>query len=369
VRVFPFGVGNDVNTWLLDTLAEENKGQREYVKPNEDMEVKISNFASKISSPVLADVKVRIDGAEIHDLHPSNAADVFAGTQLSILGRYDKPGSHQLVIEGTVNGEKRTYEYTVNFVAKDSSKAYLPRMWAVRRVGFLMDQINLKGFNEELKNEIVRLGTQFGIVTPYTSFLVVEDNPRPMPRAGEPMPEDSNRGGRAIGDGDDSGGGGGSRPAAPSEQKGGDSVGRSKANAERRDAETGAEGEEANKDAGKSVADRAKKLGMKSRAEEKLAKLKEEGYSDAAAAAEAENVIKTVGTRSFVWSDGIWLESDLTNAELFGAEVVEFGSDRYFEISEDAGASKVMALGTEVIFRHGKTTIRVVAKAEVEKKD
>jgi Ca-activated chloride channel family protein len=369
VRIFPFGVGNDVNTWLLDTLAEENKGQREYVKPKEDMEVKISNFANKISSPVLADVKVRIDGAEIHDLQPQATGDVFAGAQLSILGRYDKPGSHQLILEGTVNGEKRAFEYTINLASKDTAKAYLPRMWAVRRVGYLMDQINLKGFNEELKNEIVRLGTQFGIVTPYTSFLVVEDETRPMPRPGANMPEDANREGRAIGEGDDSGGGGGSKPAAPADQKGDDAVLGSKANSDRRETRTAGDAEEADKDAGKSVAERAKKAGLRSRVEEKLAKLKEEGHSETAAATEAEDVIKTVGTRSFVWSDGIWLESDLTNGELFGAEVVEFGSDRYFEISEDVAAAKVLALGNEVIFRFGKKTIRVVEKAEEEKKE
>ncbi len=358
VRMFPFGVGNDVNTWLLDTLAEENKGQREYVKPKEDMEVKVSNFAAKIAAPVLADVKLRIDGAEMHDLHPQIPGDVFAGTQLSVLGRFDKPGKHTLLLEGTVNGEKRAFEYSVELAAADTGKAYLPRMWAVRRVGYLMDQINLKGENEELKKEIIRLGTQFGIVTPYTSFLVVEDNP--VPAAGRPMPEDMRREGRALGGGS----GTGRAPAPAEEQKGEDAVEASKANADRRANDNANELEDAEKDQAESVANRAKKLGMRSRADDKLAKLKEKGYSDSAASAEAANVIKTVGTRSFVWSDGIWLESDLTNAELFGAEVVEYLSERYFEIAEDAKAARVLALGNEVIFRHGKNTIRIVDKSE-----
>jgi Ca-activated chloride channel family protein len=372
VRVFPFGVGNDVNTWLLDTLAEDNKGQREYVKPKEDMEVKVSNFANKIASPVLANVTVTIDGAELHDLHPQMAGDVFAGTQLSILGRFDKPGKHQLVIKGDVSGEKRAFEYTIDLAAKDAGKAYLPRMWAVRRVGYLMDQINLKGANEELKAEIVRLGTQFGIVTPYTSFLVVEDNPQPLPRPGSAIPPGRRNEGRALGGGDDSGGGsgGGRAPAAPEDQKGGDAVKRSKSNSDRRDADSNAEVEEAEKDAADSVAERAKRAGLRSRADDKRKKLKEEGWSGKAADNAAAEIIKTIGTRSFVWSDGIWLESDLTNAELFGAEVVEYMSDRYFEVSEDAAAAKILALGNEVIFRHGKKTIRIVDKtgeAEGEK--
>ncbi|MEZ5992757.1 MAG: VIT and VWA domain-containing protein [Planctomycetota bacterium] len=362
VRMFPFGVGNDVNTWLLDTLAEENKGQREYVKPKEDMEVKVSNFANKIASPVLADVTLKIDGAEVHDLHPQIPGDVFAGTQLSVLGRFDKPGKHQLLLEGTVNGEKRVYEYSIDLTDKDTGKAYLPRMWAVRRVGYLMDQINMKGFNQELKDEVVRLGTQFGIVTPYTSFLVVEDTP--VPPAGDPMPEEARRDGNALGGGAGGRGWGNEAPAAPEDQKGDDAVSRSKSNSDRREAGSSADAEEAEKDASDSVTERAKRAGLRSRAEGKKSKLKEQGYSDKAAAEAAADVVKTVGTRSFVWSDGIWLESDLTNGELFGAEVVEYLSERYFELAEDKQVAKLLALGNEVIFRHGKSSIRIVDRTE-----
>ena len=369
VRVFPFGVGNDVNTWLLDTLAEENKGQREYVKPKEDMEVKVSNFANKIASPVLANVKLTIDGAELHDLHPQVPGDVFAGTQLSVLGRFDKPGKHQLVLSGDVNGEKRAFEYTIELTPKDASKAYLPRMWAVRRVGFLMDQMNMKGFTQEVKDEIVRLGTQFGIVTPYTSFLVIEDNPMPSP--GAAMPEGRRSSDPALGGGKGGRNWDGEAPAAPKDQQGDDAVKKSKSNADRRESASGEEAKAAEKDATDSVAERARRNGLSSRADGKAKKLKEAGYSDKAANEAANEIVKTIGTRSFVWSDGIWLESDLTNGELFGAEVVEYLSDRYFEIAENATAGKILALGNEVIFRHGKTTFRIVdnSKQAEEKPD
>ncbi|MCC7510623.1 MAG: VWA domain-containing protein [Planctomycetes bacterium] len=364
VRIFPFGVGYDVNTWLLDTLAEENKGQREYVKPKEDMEVKVSNFANKIASPVLSDVKMRIDGAEIHDLHPQVPGDVFAGTQLSVLGRFDKPGKHQLILEGTVNGTKRAYEYTIEFKESDNAKAYLPRMWAVRRVGYLMDQINLKGQNKEVVEEIVRLGTKFGIVTPYTSFLVVEDTP--PPRAGQPMPENRPRGGRAVG-GDDSGDGAGSgarAPAPPQDQTGKDAVERSKSNAERRDSDNAQDGKAAEGEEANAAAKRARDSGYSSRADKRKEELKKKGMDDEQAAKESSNIVKTIGTRSFVWSDGIWLESDLTNGELFGAETVEYMSEDWFALARgNDNVSKILALGNEVVLRVGKKTIRVVDKS------
>lgn len=357
VRVFPFGVGFDVNTWLIDTLAEENRGQREYVKPEEDIEIKVSNFANKIASPVLSDVKLSIGGAEIHDLHPQVPGDVFAGTQLSILGRFDKPGKHQLVLEGSVNGEKRAFEYNIEFVANDSAKGYLPRMWAVRRVGYLMDQITLKGANKELEEEIVRLGTKFGIVTPYTSFLVVEDAPSPDPTN---RPRDGRAVGSATGLGGGVGGGGG-RPAAPEAQGGEDAVRRSDRSGARReagsaDAANAGDAEEANE-----VARRGSDAGLTSRLERRREELRKQGMSPEEAAKEAANIVRTIGTRSFVWDDGAWVESDLTYGELEDATKVEYMSDEWFKLAQDNAVAKVLAIGEQVALRVGDKTIRVVA--------
>jgi Ca-activated chloride channel family protein len=367
VRLFPFGVGHDVNTWLLDTLAEENKGQREYVKPKEDMEIKVSNFANKIASPVLSDVKLRIDGAELHDLHPQVPGDVFAGTQLSVLGRFDKPGKHQLVLEGTVNGEKRAFEYSVEFKAADTTKAYLPRMWAVRRVGYLMDQINLKGANKELEAEIVRLGTKFGIVTPYTSFLVVEDT-APV-RPGRPLPEGRRGDDNAFGGGEGRGGRAGA-PAAPQDQSGAGAVDKSKANADRREAESADDAEQVEKKAKDDLAARARKQGETARRDQRVGALKEAGMSDEQAKEEAANVVKTIGTRSFIWSDGVWMESDLKNGEIADSTAVEYMSEQWFELSRKGGdAAKILALGSEVVFRIDGKTIRIAEPKEEEPKE
>ena len=360
VRLFTWGVGFDVNTWLLDSMAENGRGQREYVKPKEDMEVKVSNFANKIAAPVLSDVKLKIDGAEIHDLHPQVPGDLFAGSQLAVLGRYDKPGKRQLLLEGTVNGEKRAFEYSVELVQRDAGKAYLPRMWAVRRVGYLMDQVNLKGHNDELVKEIVKLGTQFGIVTPYTSFLIVEDTVVAQP--GQPMPRDRR--------GSDPWGGGGAgrqapAPSAPERQTGRDAVAKSDANSERRDSGTADDADKAGAGEGESLRGEYKARGYRTKVEERRKELERSGMDKETAAREAAQVVKTVGTRTFVWNEGVWIESDLTNAELFGAETVEYLADKYFEIARASdNDAKILALGAQVILRHGGKTIRIVEKVE-----
>ena len=183
VRLFTFGVGNDVNTALLDTLAEENRGDRAYVAPGENIEQKVSSFYSKISHPVLSDVKIEISGVDAYDIFPRRVPDIFRGSQLAMAGRFRKAGAARVVVTGGVNGKSRSYTYQTAFTASDAGREYLPRLWAVRKVGYLLDEIRLRGSKPELRKEVVRLSKRYGIMTPYTAYLVLEGEPPVRPGA------------------------------------------------------------------------------------------------------------------------------------------------------------------------------------------
>ncbi|MFP4056244.1 MAG: VIT domain-containing protein [Candidatus Brocadiia bacterium] len=178
-RLFVFGVGYDVNTKLLDQLAEDNGGTPDYVTPKEDIEVKVSSFYQKVSSPVLSDVELSIPGLATHDVYPKAMPDLFRGMQLMVLGRFEGGGHKAVKLTGTVGGAKREFVYEARF-AETASHGFLPRLWATRKVAYLLDEIRLHGKSDELVDEVVRLGKRYGIMTPYTSFLVVEDAERPQ---------------------------------------------------------------------------------------------------------------------------------------------------------------------------------------------
>ncbi|MHC4942718.1 MAG: VIT and vWA domain-containing protein [Planctomycetota bacterium] len=185
-RLFAFGVGYDVNTHLLDRLAQENRGDRIYVSPEESIEVKVSAFYDKISCPVLSDIKLAIDQVETYDLYPIEVPDLFRGSQLVIYGRYKGSGHAAIRVKGAMQGERSTFVYEANFPLLQESHSQIPRLWATSKIGYLLDQLRLKGIDvtsgqkpqgsdRELMDEIVTLATEFGIVTPYTAMLVLED--------------------------------------------------------------------------------------------------------------------------------------------------------------------------------------------------
>jgi Ca-activated chloride channel family protein len=177
-RVFCFGIGLDVNTHLLDKIAEETRAANQYVLPEEDIEVKVSSFFSKIKEPVLANPTLQFTGGiRASSLYPSPLPDLFKGEQLVVVGRYSGQGNSAVVIEGAVNGETKKFTQEVNFSA-DAGNDFIPRLWATRRVGYLLDEIRLHGENAELRDEVTDLARKYGIVTPYTAYLIVEDEAR-----------------------------------------------------------------------------------------------------------------------------------------------------------------------------------------------
>ncbi len=175
-RVFVFGVGEDVNTHLLDMIAGQNGGMPQYVLPDEDIEVKVSSLVDKMSNPVLASVRVEVDKLRTTMIHPTALPDLFSGDQIIVFGRYDGSGDSVIRLTGDVNGKKREFVYEGTFPAEQADNTFIPRLWATRRVGYLLDEIRLRGENAELKDEVIRLSKEHGIMTPYTSYLVLEDD-------------------------------------------------------------------------------------------------------------------------------------------------------------------------------------------------
>jgi Ca-activated chloride channel family protein len=178
VRIFPFGFGYDVNTALLDKIGTENGGISDYVQPKEDLEVKVSNFFSRVSSPVLSGLELDFGPVEAEMMYPRKLGDLFKGMQLAVIGRYKNSSDLRnitLLLKGKTGKESKSFSYDqLDFPEHATENEFLPRLWASRRVGWLVEEIRINGETKELKDEVMDLGTKYGIVTPYTSYLATD---------------------------------------------------------------------------------------------------------------------------------------------------------------------------------------------------
>jgi Ca-activated chloride channel family protein len=312
VRLFPFGVGYDVDTTLLDTLAGENHGATTYVQPNEALDEILSGFYAKISTPVLTDLALKIDGVSTYDLYPSPLTDLFLGSQIVLVGRYKDGGTASATLTGSVNGQAQTFEYPGQaFAAQTSdpsaSLTALPRLWATRKIGALLSKIRLDGPDQETIDQIVSISIRYGIVTPYTSYLVTEPSPLGA-GAQSQIARDQFESLQSA-------------PAAPS--------------------------------SGQGAVDKAANEGRMA------------GASSASEIpAESQGQIRTAGSHTFVLADGVWTDTAYDPEKMKPAQVA-FLSPDYFKLSAaspDLGAA--LALGERVIVVAGEKVYEVVAAGQ-----
>ena len=300
LRLFTFGVGYDVNTRLLDKLAAEEGGVADYVEPKEDLEIKVSNFFTKVSSPVLTDLDVDFGGLQTDMMYPRDIPDIFKGSQLTMIGRYKNQGDLDdltLRLKGKTGKETRTFNYSnLDFPMRAETNDFLPRLWATRRVGWLVEQIRTNGDNKELRDEIVDLGTRYGIVTPYTSYLATDGSER------NTTPTVGQRGVRDM-------------PMAA------DKVAR---------AESGAGAVALSKDA---------------------KKMKEEvrlgGGDDEALRA---GLVKKVGLKTFYFQNGVWIDSEFKEESKLPEIKLTFASDAYFDlVIKEKDLAQFFSIGEQVV--------------------
>jgi len=182
-RVFTFGLGADLNAALLEQVALEGAGTAHFVRPEEDVERVVGVVAQRLSRPVATNLKVRATGVQLRALQPAGRLDLFAGQELTLLARYrvsaipvafGQQGSGRITVTGDTPDGPVTWEARAVFPARRTTDAFVGRLWATQRVGWLSAERRKNGGSQELDSEMKQLGERWGIPTELTSYLVLE---------------------------------------------------------------------------------------------------------------------------------------------------------------------------------------------------
>lgn len=344
VRLFTFGVGYDVNTALLDKLAAENKGTADYVEPKEDLEIKVSNFFAKVNYPVLTDLALNMGGVETDLIYPRDMPDLFKGTQLTFIGRYRNHADLRninLRLTGKTNQDRKEFTYSnLSFPIKEDDNDFLPRLWATRRVGWLMEQVRSNGENKELRDEIVDLGTRYGIVTPYTSYLALEQNAQPVTTGTTA---------EAVRPNDDRGAFRRDRNVAPLKSPAPASTLSNKSGAGTYAGGVALDGARAT--TGEAAVQQSKRA-------------REQQEANRVAKDEDSSAVRNAGSKTFYLRDGVWTDAEFKEAARLPETTLEFGSEAYFALlKREPRLAEFFALGERVVVVLDGRVYRVNASA------
>lgn len=333
VRIFVFGEGFNVNTRLLDFLALNHRGEADYVLPEEDISARIGRFFDRIGSPLLTDLEVSFGDLKVMDVYPTTIADIYRGEQVLIYGQYRGQGEKKIKLRGkSTNGEVRELEFTLTFpeFSEDAKSDFVPRLWAGKKVDFLLNQLRRsESEDQELIDEITLLARRYGIVTPYTSFLMGEDivppgtvppggfggGPVPMPAWGNQVVREKLR-----------------ANAAPAADAAGKALQVQEARQQADNRRDIAKGTAA------ALYDRAEQVLKNAGAERKS----------------ALEQIRYIGSRTFYRNGQTWYDSDYDDKAAKPREV-QFRSDEYFDLlAKHADLAQYLALGDVMVEHAGQ---------------
>jgi Ca-activated chloride channel homolog len=306
-RLFTIGVGHDVNTYLLDRLAQEGRGSAEYVAPGASVERSISALLDKVRHPALVNLQIVSAPVELRLLQPARLPDLFYGEELVVFGRYRGAGSGDLVVEGERRGRRERFGAGVTFPRHSADAEFVPRLWAARRIGELTRQGRLEGVTASLTAEIREMGLRHGILTEYTSYLVQE----PGQTASAPRPE--------------------SRPPS-----------------------------QARNETGRAAFERAQSSSRL------LAARTLDAEEDAAALRRTENAaIRRAGDRVFVARGGVW--TDASHADSLHVTSVAAFSEAYFALTRTLPElAQYLTVGSEVLVAGRSGSIRIGSAGTTE---
>jgi Ca-activated chloride channel family protein len=173
-RLFSFGVGSDVNRTFLEQLGNENRGSFAFVDQGQNIDEVVGGFYAKIARPVLSDLSFDFGDITTAQQYPDVLPDLYKGSQLVMVGRYRTNGDAKAKLIGTLNGQKHEIAFDAKFPAEENDNAFVARLWAQKRIDYLLAQTRLHGEHEEARNEVIALSTRYQIVTPYTSLVAVK---------------------------------------------------------------------------------------------------------------------------------------------------------------------------------------------------
>jgi Ca-activated chloride channel family protein len=301
----------------------------------------VSSFFSKVSHPVLTDLRLEMGGVETDLVYPRELPDIFRGSQVTIIGRYRNGYDARNVtlrLTGRTGQRERTFSYeNLSFPLTEGANEFLPRLWATRRVGWLMEQVRTNGEQKELTDEIVDLGTRYGIVTPYTSYLALEEGMQVTDNMTVTAPPTT----RSIADlplNNRAGGGGGR--GAPARMSRPDLS-----------AESAPAPPPAPKDAQATTGAVAVRESKRARAQQEATRDAEETeVLRIDGVARAKPAVRKVGDKTFYLREGVWTDAEFKAEAKLPETALTFGSDEYYALAgREPQLARFFALGERVV--------------------
>lgn len=175
LRLFTFIIGNSANTPLLDEITAASGGFAMDISTRDDIYGRILQAKNKVFYQALHDAEVSFSGGRISRVVPEEVGSLYRGDQLVMFGRYSRAGQVDITLKAGISGEEKEWKTSAMLPEADADNPEIERLWALAAIEQVRQEIDNDGETSDRREKIVGLGTEYGLVTDYTSMIVLSE--------------------------------------------------------------------------------------------------------------------------------------------------------------------------------------------------
>lgn len=175
VRLFTFVIGNSTNRPLLDNIAKISGGFAMDISGRDDIYGKILQAKNKVLYEALHNVTIKIKGGGVSKITPATPGSIYRGQQLVLFGKYKKTGPISVTLEAKISGTTHKWECDAILPEGNRENPEIERLWALSAIDEVMEQVRIHGESDKYRNQVISLGTEYSLVTDYTSMVVLDE--------------------------------------------------------------------------------------------------------------------------------------------------------------------------------------------------
>ncbi|KAL6055822.1 von Willebrand factor A domain-containing protein 5A [Balamuthia mandrillaris] len=182
-RVFTFGIGAEASAELVRGVASAGKGQAEFVASGERLESKVLRQLKRALQPILKNVSIEWGELKLKRQTPQPLPPIFHGQSLVVFALLEDDGDDSHLFSGKASvvlkastGEKEL-EFALPLGKQDNCQGNIIHRFAARSIVQDLEGLLARSSDsaEQVKDEVIRLATSYGLVTKYTSFVAIAE--------------------------------------------------------------------------------------------------------------------------------------------------------------------------------------------------
>ena len=174
---FSFGIGCSVNDYLIKGIAQCGMGESFLVTDSEDAAESADRFASYIEAPLMTGITVEYEGFDVYDVATATPSILYAKKPLILFGKWRGEPAGTITVRGKAGTEDYVQEISVADSTVDTEDESVRYLWARTKLDQLAGYGSIRN-DTSVKEEITKLGLDYNMTTPYTSFVAVVEEIR-----------------------------------------------------------------------------------------------------------------------------------------------------------------------------------------------